>query len=266
MSEARETDTVARFNDRADDYVRYRPTYPDAAIAAILDGLGAPAPLVAADVGAGTGISARLLAARGVRVVAIEPGEAMRRAADPHPRVQWMAAVAEAIALRTACVRLVLSAQSFHWFRPADALREFARILVPDGRLVIMWNRRSTTDAFTTGYRQAILDVGGEIAAERMPFDPEVLASSGLFTAPARRGFANAQRLDLNGLIGRARSASYVPKSGPDGERLLRLLRDLHARHADADGLVTLVYDTDVYTASLREHGSPRRGHQANEQ
>ena len=45
-----------------------------------------------------------------------------------------------------------------------------------------MWNRRSTTDPLTVGYRQAILDVGGEVTAERMSFDPAVVPGSGLFS------------------------------------------------------------------------------------
>jgi hypothetical protein len=48
-------------------------------------------------------------------------------------------------------------------------------------------------------------------------------------------------------LIGRARSASYVPKGGPEGERLLVLLRALHRRYADASGFVTIVYETEVF-------------------
>jgi SAM-dependent methyltransferase len=245
-------DSVTRFSDRAADYVRYRPGYPPAAIDAILDGLAAPNLLVAADIGAGTGISARLLGERGVCVIAVEPGEAMRAAAAPHEKVRWIGGRAEATGLSSASVDLVLCAQSFHWFHPPDALAEFARVLKPGRRLAIMWNRRSQTDPFTAGYRRAILDVGGEIAAERMPFDPDVVARSGQFFPPDRLAFPNDQRLDLAGLIGRARSASYVPKSGPDAERLLELLRRLHARHADADGCVTLVYETEVFRAAAR--------------
>jgi SAM-dependent methyltransferase len=240
-------DTVERFSDRAADYVRYRPTYPTEAVRAILDGLGPPERLVAADVGAGTGISARLLGDRGVRVVAVEPGEGMRRVSTPHPNVFWLAGRAEATGLRSQAVDLVLCAQSFHWFRTADALAEFARILKPRRRLTIAWNRRSATDPLTAGYRQAILEVGGEAAAERMSFDPVVIAHSQLFSRAERRTFPNVQRLDLEGLIGRARSASYVPKSGAAGERLLGLLRALHEQHADADGFVTLVYETEVF-------------------
>jgi len=243
-------DSVERFNDRADDYVRYRPGYPAEAIRAILEGIGTPGRLVAADVGAGTGISARLLGDADVRVIAIEPGEIMRSSAAPHARVTWAAGQAEAMPLRSEAVDLVVCAQSFHWFRAAAALREFARVLKPRGRLAITWNRRSRSDPFTAGYRQAIIVVGGEIAAERMDFDPGVIAGSTLLSAPERQVFPNLQRLDLDGLIGRARSASYVPKSGPAAERLIALLRALHARYADAEGAVALIYETEVFLSN----------------
>jgi SAM-dependent methyltransferase len=250
MSESGERDTVARFNDRADDYVKYRPSYPAAAIDAILDALGPPGRLAAADVGAGTGISARLLADRGVRVIAVEPGEVMRGAAAPHSHVEWISGTAQATGLATASVDLVLCAQAFHWFHTRGAIAEFARILKAGGRLAIMWNRRSTADPLTAGYRQAIVDVGGEVPAERMPFRPAIVSEDGLFTPVERHAFPNGQRLDLDGLIGRARSASYVPKTGAAGERLLDLLRALHARYADADGFVTLVYETEVFLSA----------------
>jgi SAM-dependent methyltransferase len=240
-------DTVERFSDRAADYVKYRPSYPSAAIDALLDGLRPAERIVAADIGAGTGISSRLLGDRGLRVVALEPGTLMRAAADPHPRVSWIAGRAEATGLTAQCVDLVVCAQSFHWFRPVDALAEFARILKPHARLALVWNRRSKADPFTAGYRQAIIDVGGETAAEAMPFDPEVIPASGRFTAPERLTFPNAQRLDLEGLIGRAQSASYVPKTGASGERLRELLAALHVRYADQRGIVTLVYETEIF-------------------
>ena len=243
-------DTVGRFSDRAADYVRYRPGYPDEAVSAILDGLGPQERLVAADVGAGTGISARLLGDRGVRVVAVEPGEVMRRAAAPHRNVAWVGGRAEATGLRSQAFHIVLCAQAFHWFRTAEVLPEFARILKRGARLAIMWNRRSMHDPLTVGYRQAIVDVGAEIADETRAFDPDVIARGGLFSPPERTSFPNSQRFDLEGLIGRAMSTSYVPRSGPGGERMTHLLRDLHARHADANGLVTLVYETEVFAST----------------
>jgi hypothetical protein len=76
-----EFNPIGRFSDRAADYVKYRPGYPPEAIDAILDGLGPPTALIAADIGAGTGISARLLASRARRGL-----RSLRVEADQRPR------------------------------------------------------------------------------------------------------------------------------------------------------------------------------------
>ncbi len=99
----------------------------------------------------------------------------------------------------------------------------------------------------TDGYRRAIAAVGGESSIEQMAFDPDVVGRSGRFTPVERTSFPNLQRLDLDGLVGRARSASYCPKDGPAAERLRELMYDLWNAHADSDGLVTLVYETEVF-------------------
>ena len=57
MQPLHELNPIGRFSDRAIDYVKYRPGYPAEALDAILEGLRPPTQLVAADVGAGTGIS-----------------------------------------------------------------------------------------------------------------------------------------------------------------------------------------------------------------
>ena len=183
MAHLHDLNPTGRFTDRTDDYVKYRPSYPKDAIDAILDGLEGRSGSVAADIGAGTGISARLLAERGLSVIAVEPNEGMRDAAEPHPGVVWRDGTAEKTGLEAASVDVVLAAQAFHWFRAEETLREFARILRPGGRLALMWNRRTHDDAFTVGYRAAILEVGGASAVERMDFDPETIARSGLFSA-----------------------------------------------------------------------------------
>jgi SAM-dependent methyltransferase len=253
MAPLHELNPTGRFTDRTDDYVKYRPSYPKAAIDAIVDGLqGTPRPR-AADIGAGTGISARLLADRGLSVVAVEPNQAMRDAAEPHASVEWRDGTGENTGLDATSLDLVLAAQAFHWFRQHEALREFARILRPFGRLALMWNRRRRDDAFTAGYREAILEVGGDSAAERMEFDVEVMAKSEFFSAARLLAFPFQQALDWTGLLGRAMSASYVPKTGPNAAKVTELLRQLHARHADAGGIVTLKYTTEVYLAEARE-------------
>src|SRR5438552_10165202 len=107
--ELHDMNPTTRFSDRAADYVRYRPDYPAAAIDALLEGVATP--ITSADVGAGTGISARLLADRGVPVIAIEPNPEMRSAAGADSRIEWRDGTAEATGLPDSSVDLVLSAQ-----------------------------------------------------------------------------------------------------------------------------------------------------------
>jgi SAM-dependent methyltransferase len=240
---------TARFSDRAADYVKFRPTYPSAAIDAILQGLGDRSQLTAADIGAGTGISARLLAARGIRVIAIEPNAAMRSAAEPHPLIEVRDGAAEATGLPESSLDLVLCAQAFHWFRPEPALAEFRRILRPSGRLALMWNDRDPADAATAAYGRAVILASGHDPAANPRVTPDPLFRSRLFRNTRELIFPNHQTLDLQGLIGRALSASYIPRSGPAHDGLMADLRSLHEARADTHGLVRLIYLTRVFMA-----------------
>jgi SAM-dependent methyltransferase len=244
-----ELEPTTRFSSRAREYARFRPDYPSAALDCILTGLGDPASLTAADVGAGTGISARLLAERAVRVHAVEPNAEMRAAAEPHPRIAWHEGTAESTGLPAASVDLVLCAQAFHWFRQPEAVAEFHRILRIRGRLALMWNGRDRDDPFTRGYIEAIHAVHGEHPAERSELDPAVVGKGERFGAPVRNVFSHAQRLDREGLRGRALSASYVPRDETAFAELARRLEALYERHRDENGMVTLRYRTEVWLA-----------------
>ncbi len=253
MSDAplHEMNPTGRFSDRAADYVKYRPSYPAAAIDAILGGLDVPS-LRAADIGAGTGISTRLLADRGVHVVAIEPNAAMRSAAATHPLVEWRDGTAEKTGLPNHSVGLVLAAQMFHWVRQEETLIEFGRILEPRGRIAIMWNERDRSDTFMTGYRDAIRAIGGEHPAEMREFDPGVIDRSGLFGPVRLTDVPSIQRLDEAGLIGRVMSASYVPKEGANRDELVVSLAKLFARYRESDGMVTMRYRARVWISDRR--------------
>jgi SAM-dependent methyltransferase len=246
--------TAARFSDRVEDYVRYRPSYPPAAIDAIFAGLGDPRDLRVVDVGAGTGISSRLLAERGARVVALEPNPEMRAAAL-RTGLDARDGLADRTGLADESVDVVTAFQAFHWFANDTALREFVRILAPRGRIALVWNMRDDEDAFTREYGD-IADRNEKATATGVPEDyddyvPALLRGGG-FANVRRRGFPNSQRLDLDSLLGRARSASYVPREGAAWEAIATELRTLHARYAKGEGTVPLVYRTIAYLADKR--------------
>jgi ubiquinone/menaquinone biosynthesis C-methylase UbiE len=253
-----EHNPTQRFSDRADFYQRYRPTYPRAAIDLIMGrgGLGASSLLV--DVGAGTGISARLFAARGVPVVGIEPNAEMRRRAENTPvpagqqSPQFRDGTGEATGLPDGAATVVLSAQAFHWCQADVALQEFARILQPGGWVALMWNERDETDALTAAYGDLLRALPDTAAIEGSRYSAgEPLLTSPLFEEAARHVFPSQQELDEEGMLGRAFSSSYVPQQGERADQLARDLRELFGRF-QRRGQVALRYETSVYLARKR--------------
>jgi SAM-dependent methyltransferase len=251
-------DPTNRFTGLADVYARCRPTYPAAAIDLIVarGGLGPQAPLV--DIGCGTGISSRLFAERGVRVVGIEPNEDMRRQAAAHPLAQgapvpeYREGRAEATGLPAGAADLVLAAQAFHWFEPDSALREFHRILKPGGWAALIWNERDEADTFTAAYGDVFRSIAGTAALEASRAragDP--LLTHALFQDAERLSFMNEQSLDEQGLLDRAFSASYAPREPATVEAFARALRDVFGRY-QADGRVVVRYETSLYLARAR--------------
>ena len=241
-----------RFSDRAEDYANYRPSYPAEAITAMLEDLGEPASLTAADIGAGTGISSRLVANRGVKVWAIEPNAAMREAAQPHPNVEFRVGTAEQTGLQDP-VDLVFCTQAFHWFEPIASLQEFHRILKPAGRVALIWNDRDRDDEFTNQYtdilRQAVDPTYME-RLDRKASDATSLQQSEWFENYRVQSFPNRHPLDRIGLVGMALSASYVPKSGEAHERLVSELQQLYDRWPE--DAVRLAYRTHLFLAEAK--------------
>jgi SAM-dependent methyltransferase len=238
-----------RFSDRAEDYAKYRPSYPSAAIDCILSDQEPLKQRVAADVGAGTGISARLLGDRGMQVWAIEPNAAMRNAAVAHPLVTYFNGTAEQTGLEDASVDIVTCFQAFHWFDPSPTLNEFHRILKSTGKLAVVWNNRDPNDPLTTGYTHLVQELSNHHPAESKLVAADPLSNHPLFQLTQHETFAYEQALNLAGLIGRAQSVSYIPKDAATQEQLVAGLQALYDRWADAEGNVHLSYRTDVFIA-----------------
>jgi Methylase involved in ubiquinone/menaquinone biosynthesis len=249
--------STARFSDRVDDYVRYRPDYPPALIEWLQREQGVDANWRVADVGAGTGISSKMFLDAGYRVTAVEPNAPMRTAAE-----RWLQAYenfdaidgrADATGLPDASVDLVTVAQAFHWFDQEATQREFARILRPRGLAAIWWNsRRLTGTRFLEGYEALLQKFGTDYAsvAERYADDARMRAWFGVgFRGSAR--FEHAQRLDFEALRGRLMSSSYAPQAGnPQHEPMLHALRELFDSCAE-HGTVSFDYDTRIFAGHM---------------
>jgi ubiquinone/menaquinone biosynthesis C-methylase UbiE len=249
-----DADPTDYFTGCAAGYDLYREGYPDAAMAALLDGL--PRPARVADVGSGTGLAARQLAALGADVVGVEPNGDMRRRAERHGApeagsLRYVAGTAEATGLPDSALDLVSCSQSFQWFRPRPALAEFHRILRPGGRLAVFWKAIREDNQILDAYRQVSDEARDAAKAQGRAIrfaTREDLTASDLFDNHRHAAFAARHMYDREAFLGRAASASFFPSGGPLRERLLRRLEEIFDLH-ERDGLVEIEGRTDVYLA-----------------
>jgi SAM-dependent methyltransferase len=222
-----------RFSDLAGAYVAARPSYPVESVDVLIDGLGDPASLAVADLGAGTGISSRVIAARGPLVYAIEPNAKMRDAAATNERVKWVDGTAEATTLPDASVDVVAAFQAWHWVDHPAAIIEARRILRPGGRLAAIYNERDERDAFTAGYGAVVMKYATDATEERRA--NALAAFAAIDPARTQRfEYGNVHQLDRAGLHQRAESSSYLPQKN-DAAR---------AMHAELDALYD-IWQTD---------------------
>ena len=78
MPELSSLNPTVRFTGLAGTYAKYRPSYPAHGIEFVMARCGLRSQSLLVDVGCGTGIASRLFAARGIKVVGIEPNTEMR--------------------------------------------------------------------------------------------------------------------------------------------------------------------------------------------
>jgi SAM-dependent methyltransferase len=250
-------DHTERFSTRAENYARYRPSYPEQVLDLLREQCGLTPDSIVADVGSGTGILSELFLRNGNTVFAIEPNREMREAADRllahYERFHSVDGTAEDTGLPYRSVQFVTAGQAFHWFDRGRARTEFARILERGGWCVLVWNdRRTGSTPFLREYQQLLRDHApeyGHVTHKRLGGDEfaRFFGPRGYRTAT----FPNHQLFDFDGLRGRLLSSSYAPEPGQPGhDSMLARLREIFDAHRQ-DGKVTFEYDTQVFFGHL---------------
>jgi SAM-dependent methyltransferase len=247
---------TARFSDRVENYVRYRPGYPPEVLDLLRAECGLQASHTVADIASGTGVFTRMLLENGNSVFAVEPNTEMREAGvhelESYDRLVSVAGTAEETTLRSASVDFVTAAQAAHWFDLPRARTEFARILRPEGWCVLIWNeRRTATTPFLRDYEQLLLTYGTDYKEVRHERTTAIIHE---FFAPVphqERVFDLRQQFDYEGAAGRLLSSSYVPLEGHPGYApMMQELERIFRAHA-MDDKVGFEYDTRVYYGHL---------------
>ena len=246
-------DSTQRFTDRVEDYIKYRPSYPQEVIQTLVQEAGLSAGKVIADIGSGTGILTRQLLETNCKVHAIEPNAAMRAAAEEmlgnHPGFISINATAENTSLPDRSLDGIAAGQAFHWFDRLATKVEFRRVLRPGGFIALVWNSWQTDSSdFIKDYTKLLLEWGTDYqrvsrtnvddAAIRQFFHPRTFQK---FTFP------HYQTFDYDGLRGRLFSSSYTPQEGHSNyEPLILGLRQLFDQH-QLNNAIRFEYITTLY-------------------
>jgi SAM-dependent methyltransferase len=246
------TNSVTRFSTRAENYARHRPGYPAGVIEILKSECGLTPRSVIADVGSGTGILTELFLKNGNLVFAIEPNYAMRLLAErllkATKKFVSIDATAESTTLANESVDFVSAAQAFHWFDQKRAKIEFARILKPNGWIVLIWNeRRLDSTAFLRQYENLLLRYGTDYEKVRHEKVTDEIAD---FFFPQKfqlKTLENAQDFNFESLKGRVFSSSYTPDAEhPTFIPMLRQLEEIFEAN-QKNGIVSFEYETRVY-------------------
>jgi SAM-dependent methyltransferase len=264
-------DAKQRFSSRVADYVRYRPGYPSALIDVLHKDCGLRREHIVADIGSGTGLLSKVFLENGNHVIGVEPNAEMRAAGDEflaeYTNFSSVDGSSEVTTLASTSVDFITVAQAFHWFEPEATRREFARILMPGGWVVVMWNdRRIGETSFGRAYEDLLVRYGMDYKAVREAYpeaaqmrdflaDPrEEKAVAGLPHSKEnfrRVELPNFQEFDFEGLAGRLRSSSYAPREDhAKYEPMMDALRKLFDANQKF-GRVRMEYTTQIYFGRL---------------
>lgn len=242
-----------RFSDRVENYVKYRPSYPQAVFDWLNEQTGLGTGSLVADVGSGTGISTAMFLKQGCEGYAVEPNLEMRQAAErllaDYPKFHSVVGTAETTTLPDQSVEFAAAAQAFHWFDPEKTRAEFQRILKPNGWIVLIWNvRQLDTTPFLRDYENLLITHGTDYTAVRHEnIGQEKLGAFFGNGAYRKQAFGNVQQFDFEGLKGRLLSSSYAPAEGKPGhEEMIADLEIIFQKHS-FNGQVSIEYTTEIY-------------------
>ncbi|WP_262245344.1 class I SAM-dependent methyltransferase [Parapedobacter soli] len=249
-------DSIQRFSQRAGNYDRFRPDYPQALLSFLHETVPITPGLVIADIAAGTGIFTEQIASWGSRVYVIEPNPYMRsmarRRLSACGRCVFLDGTAEATGLPDRSVDLFVSAQAFHWFDLAKTKAEFERTSRSSAHVAVVWNLRNTRSAFESGYELFIRSYATDyLQVSQRKMDTADVRSFFAPSVPKYRVFGHVDSLTYEQLLGRTLSYSFLPDElSPVLPEMTAALEALFKAH-QREGRVRLSYKARLFVGQI---------------
>lgn len=207
--------------------------------------------LTVLDLGAGTGLGTRAIAALGHDVMAVDTSADMlsllsksredlpRDVAD---RITALHGSAERVPLGDNSVDSIVCLQAWHWVEPEQAVAECNRVLRPYGMLGMAWHTWDRTSEWVQELAEIVEPDG--TAADQTLSVPEEFVARGTFE---RKEFHFHHDLTVERFVQLASSWAFVAQR-PDRNAVLAKIRVLGERTASSDtGLVGFPHITVAF-------------------
>lgn len=255
------TNAENRFSDRVENYIKFRPHYPQGVVDVLLEKNHFSANSTIADIGSGTGISSELFLKNNFKVIGVEPNDAMRAAAedilkDYAAKGKFISINANDVntTLENNSVDGIIVAQAFHWFDKEKFKTECKRILKPNAQVALIWNDRKTEGTDFLKLYEEFLHM---FATDYAQVNHKNTQSAEVFDAFfGKKNYSeytleNYQDVDLFGLRGRVLSSSYMPNAdSKEYEYMMYVLRKIYQRYQE-NNKVRLEYNTKIYVGTV---------------
>jgi SAM-dependent methyltransferase len=244
------------FGAVAEDYDRLRTGPPGDAV----DWLVPAGCRVAVDLGAGTGLLTRALAARVPQVVAVEPDPRMaavqraRAAAPEFAGIRVVRGRGESIPLPDASADGVFASSAWHWLDPERAPLEIARVLRDGGRLGVIWTGRDRSVDWVREV-ELVRDNPARAADEaddrRVRRSREVGLPDGLFGDVESQSFLFSRRMTVDDFVGMlATYSDAITASAQEVEAALDRARAVLERRFPGAAEIDVPMRSQCYRAS----------------
>jgi SAM-dependent methyltransferase len=228
------------FGSVADQYDRFRPTYPDA----LIEDLADLRPAKVLDVGCGTGKVAVALAERGLSVLGVEVDQQMAKVARGHG-IDVQVAAFESWDATGRTFDLITCGDAWHWIDPARGVAKAAEVLEAGGTIARFWTTAVLSEPAIAAFDPIYRTYAPEVtqvwrpsestprfhASRRDPF-----AQSEAFSPTEMRAYPWERSLSTDEWVGLAATISDHQRLGP--ERLQTLLQSLRTAIDELGGTV----------------------------
>lgn len=235
-----------KFSGKADDYDRYRPSYPTELVDWLIAKTSAK---TVADIGAGTGKFTKLLIPKAEKVIAVEPNDDMLKKLYRNvPTAQIIKAPAENTGIAEHSVDLVTAATAFHLFDEENFKAECQRILTQSGKIAVIFNTKITDDLIRERDEISRIYCGYKgHTGKRSDNERDAFLRNEYFSEVEYTEFEQSVSYDEDSFVGNTLSRSYALKPDDIGyDGYVWELRQLFKKMNDF-GSVELKYKVTCY-------------------